>query len=52
MKIREIENIIDHEHEEHSVFKLSKKQATFNALATFEDGTVKKVPKTDKDLTC
>ncbi len=37
MKIREIENIIDHAHEEHSVFKLSKKQATFNALETFED---------------
>ena len=37
MRIREIENIIDHAHEEHSVFKLSKKQATFNALATFED---------------
>lgn len=37
MDVREIENIIDHVHDNHPVFKQEKKQVVFELLSTFED---------------
>lgn len=37
MDIREIENIIDHVHDEHPFFKIKKNQAIYDILSVFQD---------------